>query len=83
MAHDAGPDPQAIPWLLLRATANTGPGVFGPVTSIQRLRTVGGSLPAIPCTQDNAKAVARVPYTALYRFHAPAPEPTLRGAASD
>jgi len=68
-ARDAGPDPSAIPWLLLSAKSNSGAGVFGRVNSIQRLQTVGGKAPSAPCSRDNAQQVARVPYKAAYYFY--------------
>src|SRR5512132_4040710 len=40
-ARDDGPDPYAIPWLLLNAKSPSGKGVFGQTQSIQRVRTVG------------------------------------------
>ena len=40
------PDPDAIPWLLLKAVSSEGPGIFDGVTYIQRLNTVGGKAPA-------------------------------------
>jgi hypothetical protein len=39
------PNPEAIPWLLLEATAHEGHGIFQRVTFIQRLYTVGGLAP--------------------------------------
>ena len=39
----AASDPNAIPWLLLKAKSTDGPGTFGKVTYIQRVNTVGGS----------------------------------------
>ena len=69
-ARDAGPDPSAIPWLLLSAKSNSGNGIFSPIKSIQRLKTVGGKAPTSPCSQDNAQQVARVPYKASYYFYA-------------
>jgi len=68
-ARDAGPDPGAIPWLLLSAKSNSGTGVFSQIKSIQRLQTVGGKAPSTPCSQDNARQVARVPYKAGYYFY--------------
>jgi hypothetical protein len=68
-ARDAGPDPGAIPWLLLTAKSNSGTGIFSQVKSIQRLQTVGGKAPSTPCGQDNAKQVVRVPYKAGYYFY--------------
>lgn len=69
-ARDNGPDPNAIPWLLLGAKSNSGSGVFSGVKSIQRLQTVGGKAPSAPCSADNAKQVTRVPYKAVYYFYA-------------
>lgn len=68
-ARDSGPDPSAIPWLLLSAKSNSGTGVFSQIKSIQRLRTVGGKAPSVPCSRDNAQQVARVPYKAAYYFY--------------
>ena len=63
------PDPDSIPWLLLAAVPELtgGPGVFGRVTFIQRLYTVGGKAPDVP--GDFPGQVARVPYTADYFFY--------------
>lgn len=61
------PDPDSIPWLLLGAASAEGPGLFGRVTFIQRLNTVGGKAPAVP--GDFRGQVARVPYTADYLFY--------------
>lgn len=68
-ARDAGPDPGAIPWLLLSAKSNSGTGVFSQIKSIQRLQTVGGKAPSAPCGRENAQEVARVPYKAVYDFY--------------
>jgi len=58
----------AIPWLLLR-TKDAGPdGAFSKVTSIQRVNTVGGVMPAAGCTRDTTGTTARVAYTADYRL---------------
>lgn len=67
-ARDDGPDPRAIPWLLLRAVSTSGEGVFSRVQSIQRLDTVGGKAPAEPCGAEQAGRVARVAYSATYTF---------------
>ena len=61
------PDPDAIPWLLLKATASEGPGIFDGVTFIQRVNTVGGKAPADP--GDFAGEEVEVPYTAEYYFY--------------
>src|SRR5260370_38903767 len=47
--------PEAIPWLLLRATSHAGEGIFSRVTSIQRIHTEGGMPPeAKDCDGSNA-----------------------------
>ena len=61
------PDPEAIPWLLLDAVANEGPGILGRVTLIQRINTVGGLAPSDP--GDVVGELARVPYTTEYLFY--------------
>ena len=68
-ARDPGPDPAAIPWLLLRAKSTSGAGPLSRAQSIQRVRTVGGIAPTGPCTEALAHAVVRVPYTATYYFY--------------
>jgi len=61
------PDPSAIPWLLLKAVSNEGPGAFARVTYIQRVNTVGG---IAPTDAGNFQGeVAEVPYTAEYFFY--------------
>lgn len=72
-ARDPGPTPSAIPWLLLRAKATAGAGVFSDTKSIQRLQTVGGVTPTAPCSAANARQIARVPYKATYVFYVAAP----------
>jgi hypothetical protein len=61
------PDPDAIPWLLLNAVSNEGPGPFERVTFIQRVNTVGGLAPTE--AGDLAGEEARVPYTTEYFFY--------------
>jgi len=61
------PDPDAIPWLLLKASASEGPGIFDGVTFIQRLNTVGGLAPAD--SGDFVGEEVEVPYTAEYYFY--------------
>jgi hypothetical protein len=68
-AHEDGPDPRAIPWLLLQAKSTSGNGVFSHVRSIQRLQTTGGKAPSTACDASNANQMARVPYTAQYYFY--------------
>ncbi len=61
------PDPDAIPWLLLKAVSNEGPGPFQRVTFIQRVNTVGGLAPTD--AGDFVGEEARVPYTTEYYFY--------------
>jgi hypothetical protein len=61
------PNPDAIPWLRLKAASNEGRGIFQRVTYIQRLYTVGGEAPTVPGTFPGQ--VARVPYSAEYFFY--------------
>jgi hypothetical protein len=62
------PRPGTIAWLLLESkpTTRVNNGVFGRVTFIQRLRTVGGVAPAGACTTEGQEAGVR--YGAEYRF---------------
>lgn len=69
VAHDPGPDPAAIPWLLLRAKSASGTGRLSDTQSIQRVRTVGGVAPTAPCSAALDRTVVRVPYTATYVFY--------------
>lgn len=71
-AHDNGPDPNAIPWLLLSATSTVGSGVLSQTVSIQRLNTSGGKAPAGGCNDTLVGKQARVPYKAEYLFYLPA-----------
>jgi len=60
----------AIPWLLLKAAAVSGNGLFSHVTYVQRLDTFAGAAPAAEyCTDKQSGQMARVPYRALYRFY--------------
>ncbi|MEJ8859548.1 DUF3455 domain-containing protein [Variovorax robiniae] len=68
-ASDPGPDPAAIPWLLLTAKSSSDTGTFALSASIQRVRTVGGIAPAERCDATNAAKFGRVPYKATYYFY--------------
>ena len=68
-ARDDGPDPNAIPWLLLTAKSKSGIGVMTRTASVQRLQTSGGNTPKEACTQAQDGKEARVPYKALYYFY--------------
>ena len=63
------PDATAIPWLLLKATSNQGPGLFGAVSFIQRVNTKGGLAPT--ASGATIGALTDVPYTAEYYFYRP------------
>ncbi len=61
------PEADAIPWLLLKATALDGEGVFSRTSFIHRVNTSGGLEPATPAATIGYEA--RVPYTAEYYFY--------------
>ncbi len=60
-------NPDAIPWLLLRAASTTGNGAFTATTYIQRLDTLGGLAPTTPGTTPGQEVV--IPYIAEYYFY--------------
>jgi hypothetical protein len=60
------PTSDAIPWLLLSATSTGPAGMFSKVTSIQRVKTVGGVAPASGCSEATVGRQSRVHYTADY-----------------
>jgi Protein of unknown function (DUF3455) len=65
-------DPDAIPWLLLKATTQSaGPDGdrLAATTFIQRISTTGGmEPPAADCNDATAGSEREIPYTADYRF---------------
>jgi hypothetical protein len=65
----ATPNPDAIPWLLLRAASHAGSGRMADVTFVQRLQTSGGNAPTLACDAAHQGAVTRVPYQAAYCFY--------------
>jgi hypothetical protein len=69
-AQADAPTPDAVPWLLLRATSTSGKGRFSPVTFIQRVATKGGKAPATGCDAAHDGAELRVDYSADYYFYA-------------
>ena len=69
MSRTDTPTAGAIPWLLLKAKANTGRGIFSTITYIQRLETVGGVAPMDGCDRSTAGVERGVPYTAIYAFY--------------
>ncbi|HEY2116069.1 MAG TPA: DUF3455 domain-containing protein [Candidatus Angelobacter sp.] len=70
------PDANAIPWLLLVVSSNSGKGVLSRVTSIQRVNTVGGIAPenlppgAAECSQSSDDVEFKSSYSADYYFYA-------------
>ena len=66
----AGQSPQAgaIPWLVLRAKAHGGTGLFEGVSYIVRSATEGGATPTGGCDQARAGVEQRVDYSATYIF---------------
>lgn len=67
------PQPDAVPWLLLKAKINEGTGKFSRVSYIQRVNTVGGTAPAAGCGNEHAGAEASSDYQADYYFYGPRP----------
>jgi hypothetical protein len=63
------PDGTSIPWLLLQAASNVGPGILADVTWIQRLDTVGGAAPATGCDANHLNAQVLLAYRADYFFY--------------
>jgi len=66
--QENAPLSDAIPWLLLRATSNTGTGTFSDVTYVIRANTTGGKAPATGCDATTVNTDTRVAYTADYFF---------------
>lgn len=67
-ATGRGVVPDAIPWLVLSASAHEGTGVFASVAYITRTRTVGGLAPSAGCNVGTTGHETRVPYRATYQF---------------
>jgi len=68
VASAPSPDKSAVTWLLLSGVA-TGEGVFGKITHIQRLETVGGKPPTTGCDASHLDTKVLVPYRAYYYFY--------------
>ena len=62
------PQGDAIPWVLLSATAEGPQGTFSEAKSVQRVNTVGGLPPTGGCAPETLGQRLRVPYTATYQF---------------
>jgi len=68
MASAPAPDKSAVVWLLLSGAA-TGEGMFGKITHIQRLETVGGKPPQAGCDANHLDTKVLVPYRSNYFFY--------------
>jgi FtsP/CotA-like multicopper oxidase with cupredoxin domain len=71
VANAPSPDANSIPWLLVNVVSHDGSGVLSRVTTIQRLNTKGGKVPASVCDASHLGQELRVPYFADYLFYAP------------
>jgi hypothetical protein len=69
VSKDNGPDPMAIPRLLLHAKSTSGSGPLSHAQSIQRINTVGGKAPEGGCGAGLLGSEVRVHYTADYVFY--------------
>jgi hypothetical protein len=69
IGNSPSPKPNSIPWLLLRARGTAGNGLFTHVQFIQRLNTMGGSVPAAGCRKEQSGQQLRASYTADYLFY--------------
>jgi hypothetical protein len=58
-----------LPWAAMRAAPTGDSGMFGGVTTIQRVNTAGGVAPAEGCTAANAGNETRVNFSADYYFY--------------
>lgn len=63
------PHAGAVPWLLLKARSVEGTGLFGHVTYIQRVATVGGAAPPEGCDSAHSGAETAIDYQAEYYFY--------------
>ncbi len=63
-------DVDSVPWLLLRAKANSGTGKLANIAFIRRADTHGGAAPRSGCETDkDVGKTIEVPYTATYSFY--------------
>jgi hypothetical protein len=63
------PVPDAVPWLLLKATAVTGKGPLASTAFVQRVNTKGGKAPAGGADGAHKGQTLEVDYTAEYLFY--------------
>jgi hypothetical protein len=70
VANSKAPAAGDVAWLLLKAAAHEGDGVFSKVEFIRRSETHGGVAPEDGCDAGHLGGVVKVPYTATYAFYA-------------
>jgi hypothetical protein len=73
LQKSASPEPNAIPWLLLKAINPTGSGIMTKVEFIRRSNTHGGNAPTTGCDAKHLATAVRIPYTATYTFYSAKP----------
>jgi hypothetical protein len=69
IAQVDAPPADAIPWLLVQATAHDGAGMFSKVEYVQRVNTNQGKAPAFGCEGEKPDAELSVDYSADYYFY--------------
>jgi hypothetical protein len=69
IANAPAPRANAVPWLLLSASAHEGSGIMTKVENIQRLHTAGGKARAAGCDAAHIGNDTSVHYTADYYFY--------------
>ena len=74
ISREDAPEPDAIPWLLLRVTGRSGSGVLSAATTIQRIHTMGGQpQKSESCEPSTQGKETKSQYSADYVFYAPGP----------
>lgn len=68
IAKADAPEPDAIPWLLLRAKSHEGTGTLSAVDYVRRTDTKGGGAPRTGCDANHVSEHARMRYSATYQF---------------
>ena len=69
VASKPAPEPDAVPWLLLKVASETGDGKLRGTDYITRTNTKGGVAPPSGCDPSHQGAQARIPYSASYSFY--------------
>lgn len=72
------PKPDAISWLVLRASRHAGRGLLDGVAFILRTDINGGTAPDAGCDAARAGRLIAVPYRATYTFIAGAQPPAAK-----